>query len=310
MATLLNTENGEKIILRSQHIFGRHPGSANTVLNNPQASRIHASLLYNGSHWLLQDTSTNGTFINGEHFVQGAKHRLNAGDIINFGDSSTANWKLLDVNAPKNLLIPMTDNLTLIELDDIVVLPNEESPQVMLYQSPQGHWLCEDQSGVVTVQSGHKITTRVGSWYFVAADTLEETRLAAPSTTDDFPAIEINFEVSQNEEHVSLSIALDNQLINLGHRTHHYLLLLLARQRLADNDAGLDDNEKGWVDREILSKNLGMDESHINIQIYRLRKQMTKAIPSFPVLLQIIQRRRGELRFACDSVRINGGCHA
>jgi pSer/pThr/pTyr-binding forkhead associated (FHA) protein len=309
VAILVNMETGGRVILRSQHVFGRHPGSSNTQLSNPDASRMHATVLFSGAHWLLQDSSTNGTYINGEHFIHGIKHRLKTADKINFGNLSAASWKLLDDSAPKSMLLPISKNLNIIELEDIVVLPSEESPQLMLYQSPQGSWLCEDHGGVTTLTAGHKVSTRQGTWYFVDADTLLETIQVDGNHHESLPPIDVNFEVSQNEEHVSLQLTLDNQLFDLGRRTHHYLLLLLARQRIADTANGVSDSEKGWIDREILSKSLGLDENHINIQIYRLRKQMTTMMPSFPVVMQIVQRRRGELRFACDSVTINGGYH-
>jgi pSer/pThr/pTyr-binding forkhead associated (FHA) protein len=308
MAILLNTKTGEQVILRSQHIFGRHPGSSNTVLTNPEASRMHASILFNGSHWLLQDTSSNGTFLNGKHYVHGVKHRLHKGDKINFGNNTLSNWKLINTDPPKSMLVPLTANMPTIELEDIAVLPNEEVPEVMVYRSPEGSWLYEDHTGRYLLNAGDKVSTHHFSWYFVNADTLEETQMAAPDAEDNEQVdIKIDFEVSQNEEHISLNITVGDQLISLGQRTHHYLLLILARQRLEDIQVGRNESEQGWLDKEVLSRMLGMEESHINIQIYRFRKQIIQAHPASPALLQIVERRRGELRFASDAVTINGG---
>ena len=52
--------------------------------------------------------------------------------------------------------------------------------------------------------------------------------------------IEFNFAASQNEEHVSLKLVVNNSIIEFGERNHHYLLLLMARQRVNDQEKGID----------------------------------------------------------------------
>ncbi len=307
MATLLNTESNLQTILRSQHIFGRHSVSSNTVLDNPEASRLQASIQWNGSCWVLQDTSSNGTFINGKLINGGVKKRLEQGNRIQFGALSACEWVFINDEAPQCMLVPLETGSSPIELNGIVVLPNDDSPEITLYQSPNGDWVCENESGVTTLEAGLKISTKDNNWYFVSADTFDSTKKAEkhPKTISDL--IEVNFIVSKNEEHVSLSILFENILIDLGERTHHYLLLILARKRMADHQLGLDKSEQGWIDKNLLSQQVGLDENYINIQIYRFRKQLIKARPSAMQLLQIIERRRGELRFALTSVNINGG---
>jgi len=307
MATLLNTKTNKQTLLRSQHIFGRHSGSSNTVLKNPKASRLHASILWNGSYWLLQDSSSNGTFVNNKATIAGVKKRLKLDDTIQFGALSACTWVFNNDDAPKSMLVPIDENSNPVELEDIVVLPNENSPEITLYQSLNGDWICEDQTGIKILESGVKIKTNNNSWYFVNADTFDETKKADQIPNITPLVIMVNFKVSKNEEHVSLCIHFENKLINLGERTHHYLLLILARKRLADHLLGIDENEQGWVDKDVLCRQIGLDENHINILIYRFRKQLIKARPLAMQLLQIIERRRGKLRFAIKSIKINGG---
>jgi len=65
--------------------------------------------------------------------------------------------------------------------------------------------------------------------------------------------------------------------------------------------------DQGWLDKEALGKMLKLSENHINIQIYRFRKQLISVSPQSLALPQAIERRSGEIRIACDSIEINGG---
>lgn len=109
----------------------------------------------------------------------------------------------------------------------------------------------------------------------------------------------LHFEVSANEEHSSLTIAgLGGGALDLGERVHHYTLLTLARQRLQDAGRGFADEAQGWISSAQLAKMLGLDASHLNIQLYRVRTQLAAALGEAGVAPELVQRRRGELRLA------------
>jgi len=95
--------------------------------------------------------------------------------------------------------------------------------------------------------------------------------------------------------------------IDLLTRSHHYLTLCLARQRAKDIQAGLDDSEQGWVYAELLAKDLGFDASHLNIQIYRMRKQFVDALNNSCESSNIIERSAGKLRLASKFFCITKG---
>lgn len=307
MATLKNVKNDQLIILRPQHIFGRHAAGSHTILNNPEASRLHASVYWNGSNWLIKDTSSNGTYLNGTLITSGIKKRLNIGDIIQFGALQADQWVLNDINPPKSLLISLFDNGDTIELNDVILLPDYDEPEVTVYQSANGHWLSENQSGVQILETGSKVLTKDQSWIFIDAESVEKTHQAVHSQGKGAGDIQLKFIVSKNEEHVSLVISMDHLHIDLAERTHHYLILMLARKRLSDNQIGVEKNEQGWFDKDLLCQQLGLDERYINLQIYRFRKQLIQANPIGMQLLQLIERRRGELRLATDAIEIIGG---
>nr|XP_023029388.1 E3 ubiquitin-protein ligase CHFR-like isoform X2 [Leptinotarsa decemlineata] len=58
--------------------------NCNYVILAESISRIHCSLERVGIHWILKDTSTNGTYINGMVIQSRGSRRLMNGDIINF----------------------------------------------------------------------------------------------------------------------------------------------------------------------------------------------------------------------------------
>ncbi len=65
-------------------IIGRVAGN-DVVINDPQVSRRHASISWDGSRWIIKDLgSTNGTFVNGVR-VTGTQV-LREGDVVGLGD--------------------------------------------------------------------------------------------------------------------------------------------------------------------------------------------------------------------------------
>ena len=306
MAILLNFQTRDEVNLSVQHVFGRHRGVINTALTTLDASRLHATILWDGEHWLLQDSSTNGTFINGKLSPKGGRIPLAEGDRLNFGSLTADSWQLVDIDEPKCMLIPITPDLPTLLLEDIMVLPSEESPEITLYQS-SGGWVCESDSGICVLKNGDRVGTQACVWQFVETKPSEATTVVKGNYQQQLTRLEIIFDVSQNEEHVSLHLKMGNDVIDLEQRNHHYLLLILARKRLADKEAGTSEIEQGWIDKEVLGDMLKFSENHINIQIYRFRKQLISASPQTTVLPQAIERRLGEIRFAYDNIKINGG---
>ncbi len=109
------------------------------------------------------------------------------------------------------------------------------------------------------------------------------------------------FNVSADEEHVTLKIKQGHSEYNLQERSHHYLLFVLARMREQDSINGFDKDNQGWVYMDKFCKMLGMDRPHINIQIYRARQQIKKLLPDFPTDV-LVERRQGGLRFGFDEI--------
>lgn len=306
MATLLNLKNSEKINLLALHLIGRHPSSCHMVLNNPKASRVHATISWDGEVWSIQDNSTNGTWVNGTRLLPNTNQTLKVTDRMYFSNPDVGIWEVEDVEPPKSMLQPQTANASVVVLQDIVVLPSEEAPELTLYLSQDGHWVCESDMGTSVLYDGNKVGVSGMIWRFIEASGCAET-VQIEARPDGPSGVGIHFIVSQNEEHVSMTMSISEHQLDLGERSHHYLLLLLARKYAEDKAAGLTELEQGWLEKEQLVKMLQLDEIHINMQIYRFRKQLLKALPENVALPQMIERRKGEVRFVCDNVRIDGG---
>ncbi len=307
MAKIINLNTEEQVILMLQHLFGRHPNSSHTLLFSPDASRMHATIFWDGGMWVLQDSSSNGTYVNGKRIHRGSAQHLHLGDLINFASLSGETWRIVDLSPPNSLLIPVTPGLPTVVLKDLAVLPNEEQPESTLYISASGHWVCESESGVSVLKTGDLVGSREHAWRFIEASATAETLHNDVLVLVSAVQISIQFMVSQNEEHVAMKFIIGEQEYDLGQRNHHYLLLILARKRLEDIAQGLRASEQGWIDKELLSKMLGQSENHINIQIYRFRKQIVKLLSNSTRLPQAIERRTREIRFAYDNVEITGG---
>jgi hypothetical protein len=131
-------------------------------------------------------------------------------------------------------------------------------------------------------------------------NTSTDPGLAWPAPPAQLPARlqQLRLQVSLNEEHVFLTITLSGEReLDLGERSHHYCLLTLARQRLSDARRGIDCSGQGWLGRQQLSDMLGVDIGNLNIQIHRACQQIARALPRGVELGELIERRRGELRF-------------
>jgi len=215
-------------------------------------------------------------------------------------------WSLLKIDDSKTHLVSITEGVDNITLDGMVLLPSKSDPQVTVYVTPGGRWACESQSGISFLKTGDKVEVSGSAWYFInfapETDLVEISRYTASASN-----VVATFEVSENNEFVSLKLIVNKIKYELKHRSHHGLMLVLARKRLLDINAGVCDEGQGWISKEALARSLGLKETHVNIHIYRFRKQFVTLIPSEYKHLQLVETRRGELRFASRLIEIKDG---
>lgn len=302
MAIIENISTGEMVFLKSHHVFGRNRGKADTELKSKDISQIHASIRWDGWMWMLTDFSRNGVWVDGVRLAHGRTMGLTEGHIIRFGSSEESVWKLLDQKPPANILIPLESGAPVIELGRLNALPDDATPDISVYLSQTGQWVYENENGVTPLGSGDVIRHTSGSWEFVCAEPVDMT-----FSKEEDREIRFIFHVSLDEEHVAVQIQLGEEVIDLGERAHHYMLLTLARQRLQDARDGQDQSTQGWIDLDRMSAMLDLEPSHLNIHIFRIRKQVHGALPETLNFPQVVERRLRGLRFGYTDFQILRG---
>ena len=307
MAVIRNLQTNQRVILMANHIIGRHPVTSHLVLENPKASRIHANIGWDGFKWVLQDNSSNGTFVNHKKMQNKSSCELKTGDKLSFVTTDDNSWQVEDLSPPCSMLVPETDDTPTIILEDLTVLPDESSPQLTLYTASDEQWFCESSNSTWPLLDGAKLQVDQQIWRFIEGKGCDETIQSVERTAINLNQISAEFKVSQNEEHVFLNIYIDEQCFRLGEKSHHYLILLLARQYIEDKQSNRDEPECGWIDKDLLADMLNQTEVNINMQIYRFRKKLGQVIPTNMSLPQLIERRHGEVRFNCEQMSIAGG---
>lgn len=305
MATLVNLQTQQRCLLQSHHTVGRLNSSVNTLISDSYISKIHAFIEWNGEHWLLRDVSSNGTWLNGNRLSMEQIAKLDVGDEIAFASKETHIFTLADINPPCDCLVPVEHNSEAIELEFCHLLESKQSqPMILSYNNNTYSWWQEilddnlNQPTKTAELSDQSMLTVDGLiWQLQINRSIEDTQILRPTITS-IDEIIFEFHTSLDEESTQLRLQSGEQNIDLLLRSHHYLTLTLARQRAHDIKVGLDDSEQGWVYAEHLAKDLGLEAGHLNIQIYRIRKQFIDALNNCCETSNIIERSAGKLRFA------------
>lgn len=288
--------------LRDYHTFGRRSDSVDTVLDYSYISKLHAIIEWRDPNWLLKDVSTNGLKLNGKVIPAQKPVVLKLDDTIDFAGASEILLKIKDLSAPMPLLINQRNKSDFIEISESVLLPNEDTPEVALHLCPDREQWFSD-----SVDQGHEegpyehgdlIQINDNQWqFFLIAEDEATTQISTNQTNLD--NILFRFDLSQDEESANLTLISSSGIeLDLGERSHHYLLVHLLRHRQQNDDI------IAWLDNHLLMKELGLEETHLNIQIFRARKQVASALPDVSGHSKFIQRRRGALRLGIKNFEI------
>jgi FHA domain len=295
MGTLIDPRTGERVVLRAEHVFGRNALRADTALDDPGISSMHAVARWRNGRWLITDHSRNGTFVDGKALVPGEPFPLAAGTELRLGRGTALAWRVQDVTEPVDALVPQDSQAPVVRLGVHNLLPSSEAPELCIYQARPGLWMLEQNGETRALKDGDRL--QVGSartHRFFAAAPMDDTQVAEIGREPEAPSLVMR--LSLDEEHASLEVADGAARVDLGERSHHYCLATLARRRMADQERGLEPGAQGWLGSAELARMLGMETTHLNIQIFRAREQLMTALPAVPALSRLVERRRGELR--------------
>ena len=295
-------------MLLSRHVVGRSR-LADLRMTDPTVSGEHAVLRWTGREWELHDLgSRNGTSVDGRKLASGERVTIGRGAVIAFGQPENA-WRLDDDAAPTIMATAENADEPLCARNDLLALPSDEEPEAVIFRDPGGNWLIE-QSGE-TARVADRTTVRAGGRDYL----LRVPDVIAPTWDNSSPAphltaLTLQFSVSRDEEYVALVARGEHHVIDLGARAHHNVLLTLARSRLEDRKARQErgaappESSEGWVYQDELADRLAIDETHLNVAVFRCRRQLAEA--GIVGAASIIERRRPtrELRLGVARIEI------
>lgn len=307
MAIIRHVASGTEVYLSTRHVFGRNSQNANTHIAEGDVSQAHATVYWQGDSWYLQDHSRNGTILKGQH-IHRSTQRLTEGDLLQFGKNEATRWELINIHAPTSYL-QLLKTKRIVELHDVHFLPNEETPEVSILQNNQKNWVYERGGETFPLSSGEVISLGVEEWLFVDNEPLDITVDYGQSVSKAFFAIDL----SLDEEQIGVRIVQNERELDLGFRSHNYLLLTLARARAQDLEQGIEAEHQGWITVETLLQDISkemlkeVDEHYLNLLIFRLRKQLRELKPDGNLFVNVIERRKGVIRFAHPFFKIRKG---
>lgn len=289
MAWLIQVASGQKRLLEAEHFVGRGM-NCSLCINERYVSAQHALLRWNGQHWEVKDLgSRNGTFADGVRIRPGEEIPIRTGMRIAFGRPEQE-WSLSDDAPPVPMVVPVHGGEPLLCQDDLVALPSASDPRVTIYRNADGAWVLEQPNESSVPIANLQIFEVDGrAFRFSCPQETLKTSIAYMLPEAEIRYVRLLFSVSRDEEHVHMQVACPLKTHDLGARSRYYLLLTLARRRLADAAEGLPDTSCGWTYQEELEHDASMAGSQLNIDVFRIRKQFGELGLSDPA--NIIERR-------------------
>ena len=280
--------------------------SCSLSIDNERISGEHAVVRWSGEHWEVRDLgSTNGTQLDGRALPAGQRVRLERGAMLVFG-ARDERWRLVDAGPPVAAARHVTSGRVCRAEEGLLALPDADAPEVSIYLDDEGRWRLESGEETRTARDQELVTAADGEWRIElppAEGRVKTTRLddAGALLLED---VTLAFEHSLDEETVRLTLRDLSEPVDLKARSSHYMLLLLARQRLADRDKdALAAGERGWLYVDELCRDLGFDQYRLNVQIYRSRQFLAKA--GIANAGQLVERRPGTQQLRLGSERLS-----
>ena len=267
MGVLLHEATGERYTLHARTLVGRNP-VCHVRLQDPRVSAEHATLSWDGSGWVLRDLgSSNGTWLDGQPMPSPIS--LTADSRFSFGHADDA-WRLADLQGPVGFAEEVMGTARREAVQGLIVLPNDDEPEVSIYLDPQEQWVLESEAERRSLADQSVVPAGGTVWRVFLPATLAPTLRSGSRSS-----FTLHFRVSSDEEYVELDVIQDGHRYEIGGRSFNYLLLTLARDRLADHRHA--EGEQGWVHQEDLARKLAISDITVYTQIHRARQRLAAA---------------------------------
>jgi len=298
MAVLEQLDGSRTFRPATRCLVGR-ASTCHLVLDNSDASREHAVIFYDGANWNVRDLSSrNGTLVAGERVVDA--RLLQPGEVVCFGSGRNA-WKLVDAAPPGARAVSRVAGQVVLADQAGLFLPDTASCQAFI-SNQDGQWCLERMGEVRAVADQEEIVVADDVWKLEL--TVGEQRPSLATVALDSVQVSLVFKVSRDEEYVELVVSKGGRAHSLAHRSHIYLLLLLARARLADQlSSETLPAEHGWMETKRLADMLKTSSEQINVWVWRAREQFQKV--DADLAHRLVERRPalGQLRMGFGELR-------
>lgn len=277
MGVLANETLGTRLTLGRRALVGRSDACA-IRLTAGAISAEHASIFWKEGSWWVRDLgSTNGTFVDSKQLAPGERVQLEKGTLLAFGgEEDSGRWRLVDVGPPIVRARRLADGALVEGTSELLCLPDDHEPELTVYVSAMQSW--EGDFGGATRPVADQSVVQVGAdaWLLElpppgVGDVADTARASGAGML--LEACALRFRVSRDEEHVEIQLQCGSKVTDLPSRSFHYTLLTLARQRLEDaSQPGLAEPEHGWVYVDDLLTQLGTTRAKLNLDAHRARQ--------------------------------------
>jgi hypothetical protein len=269
MAQLHDPKTGTIIDLRPSHSVGRAAGCG-LVLNEAWISGNHARFDWTGRGWELRDLgSRNGTYVDGRKLPPGEIAPLTDGSRVAFG-RKTDEWTVQRTAEAGAGAQRLRDGLSIWAQADMLSLPDDNNPLCTIFRDQSGAWVIDQDGEQRPAEAAELIQVEGEDWELLLPEAYVgtiDTSLPPLALSD----VSLLFEVTGDEQQVNVTGMLGDQRFDLGGRAHLYLLLTLARQRLAD--AERPSAARGWLYTDEIAPRLGLETRSLNVAVHRIRRQ-------------------------------------
>jgi hypothetical protein len=300
MGRIRNVRTGRQHLLAECSVIGRSP-ICDIRLSAPAVSAEHAAIRWAKPCWRIVDLgSRNGTWVSGRRLEVGVAAELDVGTSLCFASSKNP-WLLESAEEPQAFVVGPEGELP---IGQGLALPGPEDPQLQIWPTQDGSWLVEDAQGRLPAEDRDVFHVAGARWRLYLPASVPQTAAASRAlvTMED---AELVVRHDRVEEHVTAELRPPvGKTIDLGNRAHNAVLLELARVRLEDRAQGVDPAEEGWIHREQLSARMGLEENHVNIMIFRLRRQLADLGVTDAANVVERRARSGMLRIGSPSVSV------
>jgi len=296
MGRLRDLLSGRCYALEGNTIIGRSP-HCGLRLTDDRVSNEHASVRWRGGRWVLRDLgSTNHSWVNKQLVPPGVDVELSLEDTLSFGVRELA-WLLDGDGAPQPMVFQPSGGDPCVIEAGVIAIPSAENMAASIFCGADGSWILECGDRVRPITSGDLIEVLGQVWRFScptewqATNKVQQFRMLRDSV--------LHFDVSSDEEAVTLTVLHGQERIPIGQLVGNYLLLTLARRR--DEERKIHPaSEAGWIHREELTSMLKCPETQLNVWVHRIRERFSSK--GFLDHAAIIERRdrTGQLRIGVE----------